>query len=620
MRVERKTSRRGLLRATGIAGAAFAMAIGAAGPVAAEPAGAEIVQADRHIEGSYIVVLKDGVQATSSPEAIEQASASLAERYGGALNDTYTATIQGFSVQRMSQGQAERLAADPSVRTVYEDGTAQVADTQPNPPSWGQDRVDQRESSLDDSYTYNNTASDITAYVIDTGIAPSNPEWEGRASYGYDFVDDDSEAQDCNGHGSHVAGTIGGKTYGLAKKVDIVAVRSLGCGGSAPDSATVSSMEWVAQNGTTPAVVNMSLGMDTTGVGDEQVKALVDKGFVVAVAAGNSSADACDYSPARVPEALTVGMTDQGDGRNFLSNYGSCLDLFAPGGSIVSTGIDGGSSTMTGTSMASPHVAGAAAMYLQTDKSATPAKVAQEITGNATSGAVGNPGSGSPNKLLYTGFIGGGGDPDPEPGEFGVSVSPSSVEVEAGGYASATVSTTAGEQGPEDIELSASGLPSGAEAVFQPSSLTTGDKAKVTLDTASSTPEGSYEVTVTGTGSSGSNSATLTLTVGDGSEPPDEEVQVSLSPASGSVQQGFLAQTQVSASGGSGNLTLSADAPSGISVQFDPGTIGNGGSATAWIWTSFQTPPGSHEITITATDGSGATGSATYTLTVTRFG
>ncbi|WP_162830084.1 S8 family serine peptidase [Amycolatopsis palatopharyngis] len=396
---------------------AVAMAAASTGPaIAAAPEG-DVVQTAEHVDGSYIVVLKEGMQATANASAIEQASASLAARYGGSLNDTYTATIHGFSVRGLSEQDAGRLAADPSVRTVYEDGITRGIGSQQNPPSYGMDRVDQRSSSLDQTYNYSNSASDVTAYVIDTGIAPSNPEWEGRASYGYDFIDDDREAQDCHGHGSHTAGTIGSKSYGLAKQVDIVAVRALGCDNAGPDSATVSAMEWVAENGTKPAVVNMSLGMYDVGVGDEQVKSLVDQGFVVVVAAGNSSADACGTSPARVPEAITVAATDRRDNRSSFSNYGSCVDLFAPGSNITSTGINSGSSTMSGTSMASPHVAGAAAMYLQTDPSATPAKVAQELASNATDGVVGNPGSGSPNLLLYTGFIGGDepGNPDPDP-------------------------------------------------------------------------------------------------------------------------------------------------------------------------------------------------------------
>ncbi|MFI0372171.1 S8 family serine peptidase [Actinomadura sp. 1N219] len=371
------------------------------GTAAADEPEGTVTRADRPVAGQYIVVLRDG-----APAAAQGQAATLTRRYGGLVRATYTVTLNGFAVRNMSAKQARRLAADPSVKAVYEDGTARAAGEQPNPPSWGLDQIDQKTTSLDKKYTYPNTADGVTAYVIDSGVNKGHAEFEGRASYGYDFVDDDADASDCFWHGTHVAGTIAGKTVGVAKKAKVVAVRSLGCGGSAPDSATVSAMEWVAANGKTPAVVNMSLGMDTVGVGDEQVKALVAKGFVVAVAGGNNGQDACGTSPARVPEAITVGWINQGGSRS--GNYGTCLDLFAPGGNIYSSDHTGGFRTGSGTSMATPHVAGAAAMYLQANGGATPAQVEDALVDNATPGLVTNPGSGSPNKLLWTGFIGGG--------------------------------------------------------------------------------------------------------------------------------------------------------------------------------------------------------------------
>ncbi|MVO85531.1 MULTISPECIES: S8 family peptidase [Streptomyces] len=364
-------------------------------------AGARVVQADRPVAGQYVVALKD-----DAPKAARGQAEALADRYGAEVTRTFSATFNGFAVRGADEREAARLAADPSVAAVYEDGTTRAAGEQPNPPSWGLDQVDQRTTALDKKYTYPNTADSLTTYVVDSGVNKNHSEFEGRAQYGYDFVDNDADASDCYWHGTHVSGTIAGRTVGVAKKSRIVAVRSLGCNGSGPDSATVSALEWVATHGKAPAVVNMSLGMDTVGVGDQQVKALTAKGFTVVVSAGNSGTDACGVSPARVPEAITVGWIDKGGSRK--GNYGRCLDLFAPGGNIHSADHTGRYRTGSGTSMASPHVAGAAALYLEAHRSATPQQVRDALVGAATPNLVTSPGTGSPNKLLYTGSLGGG--------------------------------------------------------------------------------------------------------------------------------------------------------------------------------------------------------------------
>ncbi|MCE7006222.1 S8 family peptidase [Kibdelosporangium philippinense] len=565
----------------------------AATPAFAQPEGL-VIQAEQHFPGSYIVQTKPGSSASA-----------LSIQYGGTLHAEYRVSYSGFNVRGLSEAGARRLAADPRVQAVYEDGMARIADTQNNPPSWGQDRVDQKALPLDSKYTYANKGEAVTAYVIDTGINPNNPEWEGRASYGYDFVDNDSEAQDCHGHGSHVAGTIAGKTYGLAKKAKIVAVRALGCGGTAPDSAAVSAMEWIAKNAKKPAVVNMSLGMDNVGVGDAQAKALVQDGITVAVAAGNSSADACNTSPARVPEVITVGSTERNDGRSSFSNYGSCLDIFAPGGNIVSTGINSGSATMSGTSMASPHVAGAAALYLTANQSATPQQVRDALVNNA-SGGVGNPGNGSPNKLLYTGFIGGGQNP----GSFALALSPSQGQTDAGKPVSTTVTTKAGEQGAETVSLTATGLPTGAKATFQPSEIQSGQNAKLTIETSASTPAGQHRITVSGKGIIETKTADFTLSVGG---PPTGDLTLAVSPGSGTARPGGFLTATVSATGGTGTITLDA---TGVQFKpfFNPQTVSPGGSSQITIIAPFQT--GTYKITITGTDSSGKTGSTEYSLSV----
>ncbi|OOC02006.1 serine protease [Amycolatopsis azurea DSM 43854] len=380
---------------------AAAAVVTTAGVAAAQQAEAAVVQADRPNSGQYIVVLEGGARAAAEGQA-----SALTGRYGGEVTDTYSVTLNGFSVRGLSERQARRLAADPSVKAVHQDGTTRAAGEQPSPPSWGLDQIDQRTAALDKKYAFPNSGEGVTAYVIDSGVQAQHPEFEGRASYGYDFLDNDTDAGDCYWHGSHVSGTIAGKTVGVAKKAKVVAVRSLDCKGSGPDSATVSAMEWVAKNAVKPAVVNLSLGMDVLGVGDEQVKALVAKGIVVAVSAGNDGKDACGVSPARVPEAITVGWFNKDRSRG--GNYGRCVDLFAPGGNIHSSDNTGKFRTASGTSMASPHVAGGAALYLAANPGATPQQVSDALVRSATPDLIANPGTGSPNKLLYVGDLGGG--------------------------------------------------------------------------------------------------------------------------------------------------------------------------------------------------------------------
>lgn len=386
------------------------------------------------IPGQYIVVLKDGARSTAS---------TLATRYGGRVKLTYTTALRGFSAQ-LSEAEALRLAADPEVKYVEQDGIAKAVDTQRN-PTWGLDRIDQAKLPLDQAYTYATKASNVTAYIVDTGIYKTHSDFGGRATDGYDFIDNDAVAQDCNGHGTHVAGTVGSTTYGVAKGVALVGVRVLNCQGQGEWSQVIGGIDWVAKNAKKPAVANMSLGGEANSSVDDAVKRAVAAGVSFSVAAGNDNgANACNTTPARTPEAITVGSTDNQDNRSSFSNLGSCLDLFAPGSGITSTWNNGGTNSISGTSMATPHVSGAAALYLAGNPSATPAAVATALTGNATPNVVKNPGSGSPNKLLNTTFIGGG---DPEPPTCAGGASTEDAAIPDAGAAVSTATTITGCDG-----------------------------------------------------------------------------------------------------------------------------------------------------------------------------
>jgi subtilisin family serine protease len=310
--------------------------------------------------------------------------------------------LNGYSAT-LTATEAKRLAADPSVASVEQNQRFQLADTTQSSAPWGLDRIDQAALPLSGTYTYPDTAgAGVTAYVIDTGVRITHTQISGRASYGYDAVDGDTTASDGNGHGTHVATTIAGTTYGVAKKANIVAVRVLDNSGSGTTAGVIDGIEWVTENHTTPSVANMSLGGSASTTLDTAVANSIASGVTYAVAAGNSSANASSYSPARVATAITVGATTSADARASYSNYGSGLDIFAPGSSILAgyNTSDTATATLSGTSMATPHVAGAAAVYLASHTPATPAAVATALVNGATSNVVTSAGTGSPNKLL----------------------------------------------------------------------------------------------------------------------------------------------------------------------------------------------------------------------------
>ncbi|MEU8332522.1 S8 family serine peptidase [Micromonospora sp. NPDC048839] len=414
----------GLPRRSVLVGVATATVLAVGTPaLAAEPAG--VVRAaggPTAVPDSYIVVLKDSAVAR---DRVGDTAKRLSGRHGGTVARTYGAALRGFEVT-VSASAAARIAADPAVAYVEQNHTVSISGTQANPPSWGLDRIDQRNLPLDSSYTYPNTASNVHAYIIDTGIRFSHNDFGGRATSGYDAVDGGA-ADDCNGHGTHVAGTVGGSAYGVAKAVQLVGVRVLNCSGSGTNAGVIAGVDWVTANAIKPAVANMSLGGGANTSLDNAVRNSIASGVTYGLAAGNDNgANACNTSPARTTEAITVGSTTSSDARSSFSNVGTCLDIFAPGSSITSAWYNSNTATNTisGTSMATPHVVGAAALVASANPSWTPAQVRNQLVANATPNVVSNPGSGSPNLLLY---VGTGSTPPPPTGCTGTNGSDVSI-------------------------------------------------------------------------------------------------------------------------------------------------------------------------------------------------
>ncbi|QUI68770.1 S8 family serine peptidase [Pseudoalteromonas sp. M8] len=382
------------------------------------------VESNKAIDDQYIVVfttpsvlnVKDSKAvaafANKQAKALQNKhNVSITKEFGGVLNGV---------VINASAKQLKGLLNNPNIDYIEQDQVVTVTPAitasgdQAN-PTWGLDRVDQRNLPLNSNYHYDFDGTGVTAYVIDTGVRISHNEFGNRASHGYDFVDNDNDATDCNGHGTHVAGTIGGGEYGVAKNVNIVGVRVLGCNGSGSYSGVISGIDWVKNNASGPSVANMSLGGGVSQAVDDAVNNAVASGVSFVVAAGNDNSNACNYSPARAANAITVGSTTSSDARSSFSNYGNCLDIYAPGSSITSAwyNSDTSTNTISGTSMAAPHVAGAVALYLDENPSLSPSQIDSLLSQRSSKGKVSNPQSGSPNELLYT--LADGTDPDPDP-------------------------------------------------------------------------------------------------------------------------------------------------------------------------------------------------------------
>ena len=347
------------------------------------------------IDSQYIVTFTPDVQDVPG-----LARAMMAQAHAESLF-TYTAALRGFAA-RMPAAAAQALSNDPRVASVEQDAYVSVADTEWNAP-WGLDRIDQPTLPINGAYSYTANGSGVNVYIIDTGIRHTHIEFGGRVVPAFTAIADSYGADGCHWHGTHVAGTIGGATYGVAKATTLYSVRVLDCNGTGTLSGVISGIDWVVANRVLPAVANMSLGAGYSSSLNDAVQNAINAGVVFAVAAGNSKADACGYSPASAPAALTVAASTEFDGQADFSNYGTCVDLYAPGTNIISATNTSDTSTAiaSGTSMATPHVAGAAALYLQAHPAATPADVAQALVSGASPNQLGLLGPGSPNLLLY---------------------------------------------------------------------------------------------------------------------------------------------------------------------------------------------------------------------------
>jgi subtilisin family serine protease len=382
----RTWARKGLMAVATAAPVVLATTLPAHAAVAAPIVPVTMAAHGQGVFGQYIVTLK---KDASISKTVSQTRVPTLYRYGKVLN--------GFTA-KLTAAQLDRLRGNTNVAAIEQDQVMH-ADTTQSGPTWGLDRIDQASLPLSSGYTYNTTASNVYAYVIDTGISTGHSDFGGRAAVAYDAIG--GNGQDCNGHGTHVAGTIGGAKYGVAKGVKLRAVRVLDCNGSGTNSGVIAGMNWVASNHSSPAVANMSLGGGYSSSVNSAANNLAGSGVFLAVAAGNENADACNSSPASAANGTAVAASDSTDTRASFSNYGGCVDLYAPGVSITSDWLNGGTNTISGTSMATPHVAGVGALYKATYGDASYSTIRSWLTSNASSGKIKSNPSGTANRLLY---------------------------------------------------------------------------------------------------------------------------------------------------------------------------------------------------------------------------
>jgi subtilisin family serine protease len=403
-----RTSRKAVRVVIGFTAAALGLAIAPSATAADTADRAPLLQVGLAdvIPNSYIVVLND-----TAPSAAD-AAAGRARALGATVAATYRSALRGYAAT-MSAAALDAVRQDPAVkyvttnRTVTLEGETQSAgpDTVQPDATWGLDRVDQRDLPLNTKYRYKASGEGVNAYIIDSGINTTHQEFTGRIGQGVDIIDDDADPTDCYGHGTHVSGTIGGTKYGVAKDVTLRGVRVLNCAGASTEAIILEGIDWTVDNAILPAVANISLRIQPVSQAIvDAVEAASDRGIVYAVSAGNFNGDACTQSPANAPSALTTGATTINDAKASFSNYGSCVDIFAPGENITSAWIGSSSAinTISGTSMAAPHVAGAAAIYLSSHPDASVRKVTKALKKKATNDTLTGIPAGTVNKMLYT--------------------------------------------------------------------------------------------------------------------------------------------------------------------------------------------------------------------------
>lgn len=537
------------------------------------------IHSSKRIPNQYIVVLKNDVVTESAARRVDrnftlaQARAavvqdmgvSLATQARGSLKQTYSSAIHGFVVQSESINHVEALLKDPRVDYIEADQIVSIGATQNN-ATWGLDRIDQTNLPLDNSYSYDYDGSGVNAYVIDTGVRITHNQFGNRGRSGYTAINDGNGTNDCQGHGTHVAGTIGSTTYGVAKDATIYAVRVLGCDGSGSNSGVIGGVDWVAANHIKPAVANMSLGGGASSALDNAVNSAVSQGITMVVAAGNDNSNACSYSPARAASAITVGSTTSSDSRSSFSNYGSCLDIYAPGSSITSTWSTSNSATNTisGTSMASPHVAGVAALYLDEFPNATPSQVESAIENAAIPNKVTDARSGSPN-LLLNNFSDTGGGPGPGPidgtlsngvaktGLSGASGSQTFFTLQVPAGASNLSFVMSGGSGDADMYVKFGSKPTTSSYDCRPYRSGNNETCNI-----SNVQAGTYHVMLRGYSSYSNVSLVGSYTAGGGggSNFFQNTSNVTISSGAPSVVNSYI---NVSRSGGIGSITVKAD-------------------------------------------------------------
>ncbi len=558
------------------------------------------------IANQYIVLIKpdqvrgplDVSAAARSRPSVAQFANGRARTHGAQVQRVFETAVRGFSA-RMSASQAELLAADPAILLVEEDQIMSIDATQAN-ATWGLDRVDQANLPLSTTYTYNETASNVNAYVLDTGIFFTHAEFGGRAVPGFDNVGDGRNGNDCNGHGTHVSGAIGGSTYGIAKNVRLHAVRVLGCTGSGTNSGVIAGVDWIAANRQLPAVANMSLGGGASTALDTAVRNAISRGVSFSVAAGNNNANACNSSPARVAQAITVGASTATDVRATFSNFGTCLDLFAPGANITSAWFTSNTATNTisGTSMSSPLTAGVAALYLSANPTKTPAEVETALKGIAVA-KVTSAGTGSPTLLLQSLFATTGVRPT-VPLNNGNNVT--NITDVAGGGRLYTITVPSGAT---NLSISSSGGTGNADLYVR-----LGSAPQLNTFDCQSAGASNIESCGFATPTAGVYYAMLHATA----DYSGVSLNVNYTPSTAANQAPVA------------NFTT---AITGLSVQFTDSSSDTDGTITGWLWnfsdgssSVLQNPShtyaasGSYTVTLIATDNSGAGSTLSSIVTV----